>query len=480
MGKLIRKKNGKFSFGKMIAWLLLVLLIIGGAFGFKVYQDIQAVRQSVVVNDVEVENLRGDDRLEIADGEPLNILLIGTDDDTLERDTSDGYVSRSDTLMMVTLNPANHTTKILSIPRDTLTTIGDDPSPDKINHAFAYGGAELTIDTVQNYLQVPIDYYAVVNMTGLTDLIDAIGGIEVTSPLTFEYRGTGFKKGETREVNGVKAMNFARMRYDDPEGEVGRQNRQKIVVKAVVDKLLSFDAITYYPQLLRVISENVRTNFDVTTALNIYQKYLPALDNISAIQFSEREETYINEVFYFHIPLNARLQVSNEIRQQLSMPALALSDLEDPLDSDIEVATTKVSIIFNQYPTGLTEDQTEEIFAMQEEAQSLRNTTNVDPEYVPPVNNNNNQESIYYPPVSSTPPVESVQPEEPIDPVEPPVSSQPPVSEPPEVSEPTVPVEPEVPVEPVEPTEPESSVEAPPVSSAPPEEVIPESSVIGE
>ncbi|MGO4937552.1 LCP family glycopolymer transferase [Fundicoccus sp. Sow4_H7] len=459
MKKLFKKKSGKISFLKIFGWLVLFTLIIVGGFAIKVYQDIQAVRQSITVETVEVENLR-EDEVSIEEGEPLNILLIGTDDDELARNVRDGYVGRSDTLMMITLNPQNRTTKFLSIPRDALAMV--EGSPDKINHAYAYGGAELTIETVQDFLGVPIDYYAVVNMSGLMSLIDAVGGIEVTSPLTFEYRGTGFVKGETREVNGVKAMNFARMRYDDPEGEIGRQNRQKIVVKAVIDKLLSFDTITTYPEVLKVVSQNVRTNFDIATALNIYQNYLPALENISAIQFSGMEETYINEVFYFHIPISSRLQIGNEIRQQLSLSPLVASDLFDPLDSDQEIPTTKVAIIFNQYPTGVSQEETDRILAIQQEAQQLREYNETEPEVVP------DYLETYRPPVSQpTYPPESYNPPE--SSYNPPETSQPPVEQPsepelPPVSEPEPPVsEPEPPV-----SEPE-----PPASSVPVEESLP-------
>ncbi|WP_124058593.1 LCP family protein [Vaginisenegalia massiliensis] len=434
------KTNGKLNTKRLGLSLLVVCLIgfaltIGQAY-FHLSSTLNSIKEEVVV-----KNLRGK-KVSVKDGEPLNILLLGTDDDNLARKAQDGYVSRSDTLMIVSLNPKTHTTKMLSIPRDTYTVMKGQDGPDKINHAYAFGGVELSIDTVQNYLHVPIDYYAVVNMNGLVELVDAVGGIEVTSPLTFEYRGTKFVKGQKRKVNGVKAMNFARMRYDDPEGEMGRQTRQKMVIKALVDKMLSLDAVSNYPRLLEVIAKNTRTNFDLSTALNIYKSYLPALENIASVKFEELEDLYVDEIFYFYIPLSARVKVANELRQHTGLSPIKISDLVDPLAKDQPNFVKASAIVINQYPTGLSQEQMDAIQSKQQSVQEIRSVEN----YVPPT---------YQPgPISPAYPV-NPRPE----PTTPPNSdtvAPPPVTDAP-VTEP-------VPAPPVE-TTPPTPVPTPPVSS---------------
>src|SRR5699024_5157813 len=157
-----------------------------------------------------VQNIR-DTNVQITEGDPINVLVVGTDGGA-ERQEDDGYVSRSDTLMLINLNPETGTTKMVSIPRDTITNIDGQDEPDKINHSYAYSETDLIIDTLKEFLQVTIDYYFVVNMNGLSEMIDVIGEIEIESPLSFEYRGTEFHEGARREVDDVKAMNFARMR----------------------------------------------------------------------------------------------------------------------------------------------------------------------------------------------------------------------------------------------------------------------------
>lgn len=448
MKKYFVNRSGKFSFWKLSRNILILLVLVIAAVAGKVVSDINQTIDSVS-QEVQIKNIR-QNKVDIAEGDPINVLLIGTDGSE-ERTEVDGDVSRSDTMILVSLNPQTKSTKLLSIPRDAMALIDTIEAPDKINHAFAYGGVELTIDTVQEFLDVPIDYYAVINMDGLVELIDAIGGIEVTSPLTFDYRGTGFIEGESREVNGLKAMNFSRMRYDDPEGEIGRQNRQKIVIKAVIDKALALDTISTYPDILKVVSKNVQTNLDLTTALSISQEYLPALENISSISFEVMEDMYLDEIFYFYIPLNARVKVANEIRQHSMLAPISIADLVDPIGEDNSHYAKTASIVVNQYPSGLTNEQLAEIENSQNSLQTIR-------------------ENNYYEPVQPT----YVSPNYPA-PSTPAVPQTPPPTTPQVPTTPTEPSEPEIPVTPVDPVEPEVPVtpDEPPVTPQPNEPVEP-------
>lgn len=445
MKKFFTNKAGQFSYMKLIRNIIIVVVLIGAAVAGKVIGDINRTVGSVT-QEVAIQSIR-EQEVDIDKGDPLNILLIGTDG-SATRTAEDGDISRSDTIMIVSLNPATKSTKLLSIPRDSYALIDGIETPEKINHAFAYGGAELTIDTIQNYLDIPIDYYAVINMDGLVEMIDAIGGIEVTSPLTFDYRGTGFVKGETREVDGIKAMNFARMRYDDPLGEVGRQDRQKIVIKAIIDKMITLDAVTSYPEILQVISKNIQTNLNLTQAVSIAQQYLPALENISSVQFEALNELYVDEVFYFYIPLSSRVKVANEIRQHSNLSPIGFADLASPMDENVTTIAKTMAIVMNQYPTGLSEEQMSSILTSQESVRSIRETEYYEPEPT-------------YPPTTWTPPVNQVPttppPAPPVTPVEPtPTEPQP---QPPVVEEPPVTPAPPVVEEPVPP--------APPVESVP-------------
>jgi LCP family protein required for cell wall assembly len=115
-------------------------------------------------------------------------------------------------MLVITVNPEKKTTKILSIPRDTRTKLVVSINPnknrlDKINATYTYGAIEMTIDTVENFIDVPIDYYVQVNMEGFRDIVTAVGGIHVDNKYEFELDGITLKTGPQR-LNGIKALQY--------------------------------------------------------------------------------------------------------------------------------------------------------------------------------------------------------------------------------------------------------------------------------
>ena len=388
--KLTRQQRFKSGPNTKIPWrialsLICIVILLLGTLAGKYFADLnhaftrvnQEADQPAGTTKVEVQKIRPKEA-SLEEGEPINFLLLGTDDDGRGRDESKGYVSRSDSMMILSLNPKTRTTKLLSIPRDVYTFIQGQDGPDKINHAYAFGGVNLTIDTVQNFLNVPIDYYAVINMQGLEQLVDAVGGIDITSPLTFTYQESSFVEGQTRHVDGWNAMNFARMRYDDPEGETGRQNRQKLVIKALVDKLTSVESVTNFPKLMEVVGKNIKTNIDLKEALTIYKKYTPALQTITSIKFEGLEDLYLNEVYYFYAPMSSRLKVANELRRNSGLTPITAANLRDPLGDDSGSATAQSMVsrtsklIINQYPTGFSDSELQQVSQTQTSAQTIR------------------------------------------------------------------------------------------------------------
>ncbi|WP_255782067.1 LCP family protein [Lactiplantibacillus plantarum] len=173
----------------------------------------------------------------LAQERSVSILLLGTDTGALGR----SYKGRTDTMMIMTLNPQKKTTTIVSLPRDMKVNLPDYPedSPAKINAAYAFGGVKESVKTVQEHFDVPIDYYVLVNMGGMEKAINQVGGVDVKSPLTFDYERAHFQKGKTYHLNGSNALKFSRMRYDDPQGDYGRQQRQRIVIMALLKKSVS-------------------------------------------------------------------------------------------------------------------------------------------------------------------------------------------------------------------------------------------------
>lgn len=201
---------------------------------------------------------------------PVSILLLGTDTGALGRD----YKGRTDTMMIMTLNPQKKTTTIVSLPRDMKVDLPDypDDSPAKINAAYTYGGVKESVKTVQKHFNIPIDYYVLVNMGGLEKAINQVGGVDVTSPLTFDYEGVHFTKGKTYHLNGSNALKFSRMRYDDPQGDYGRQQRQRLIITALLKKSISYKTVLNQ-RFLRTISDSSQTDLTFNNMVTLAKNY---------------------------------------------------------------------------------------------------------------------------------------------------------------------------------------------------------------
>lgn len=327
-----RSNRGKNKVVKIILWVLLVAVIGVGAYLAKAYYDVGNTA-SKIYNKVSIDNKR-EEEVDVAEAtHPISFLLLGVDTGTAEETRTEQ--GRSDTVMVCTINPNTRTTTLLSIPRDTYASIiGYEDSHDyegdyydKINHAYAFGGTEMSINSVQNFLDIPIDYYVEVNFDGLVDVVDAIGGIEITSPLTFDFYGPQFIEGETRVFTGYEALQFSRMRKQDPEGDLGRQRRQQMVIKAILDKVLSMGSLVNYKDLLKSVEDNVQTNVSLDEIISIAGGYRNALENFEQ-EYLTGSEVYIDEIYYYYVDPEERLRISNLFRKELELSTITLKELE--------------------------------------------------------------------------------------------------------------------------------------------------------
>lgn len=255
----------------------LVVIVILGVGGFLTYSYIKT--QNLVndsYKDAHNNQLR-DANDQIANGKPISVLLLGTDTGAFNR-TERG---RTDTLILATVNPTQKKTTLISIPRDTRTPIAGYPQLGqiKINAAYAYGSTGTAMNTVQKLVDNPVDYYVLINMGGLEKLINKVGGVDVKSPLTFDFEGYQFKKGKTYHMNGKKALEFSRMRHEDPQGDYGRQTRQRLVIMALIKKIAK-PTILANDKLLEELSKNVQTNLKFTQLRDMALNYRDASKDV--------------------------------------------------------------------------------------------------------------------------------------------------------------------------------------------------------
>ena len=263
-----------------IVGVIFALTLVAVGVGAKVYFDVKGsvdhTYESVERTEPAVAR---DKEVDLKNQEAFSVLLLGIDTGDLGR-TEQG---RSDTMMVATVNPSDKKTTLVSIPRDTYVPIVGYGTEDKINHAYAFGGAAMSMDTVASYLDIPVDHYVAINMKGLKELVDAVGGITVGNDMEFTQDEYTFKHGQIT-LDGDMALSYSRMRYDDPRGDYGRQERQRTIVMGVVNKLLSMDGITKYQEVLSAVESNMKTDMTFNTMKTIALNYRDAFTNVKTEQ----------------------------------------------------------------------------------------------------------------------------------------------------------------------------------------------------
>lgn len=303
------KKSRKLTFNIIIG--ISLFLIIGVCvYGFSVYRSVANTLNSTHEPLNHEVSKNRDLKINFSEQDSISILLLGVD----ERESDRG---RSDSLILLTVNPKDQSSKMVSIPRDTRTEIAGQGKEDKINHAYSFGGVETTIETVEDFLDVPIDFYIELNMESFKDIVNSLGGVKVNNAHDFTYDGKRFTEGQL-QINGTDALKYSRMRSDDPRGDLGRQDRQRLIIQAVINKGANIKSLANYNDFLDVIAENVRTNLTFTDMKEIQSNYKAARQNIQQVQING-EGTEINGVYYYVVSQSERTELSSMLKQHLNV-----------------------------------------------------------------------------------------------------------------------------------------------------------------
>ena len=239
-----QKRIKKKKWPKVVGIVLLLFILVGGAYSYSVWHTLNKSVNSMY-KDLNRNTDKRNENLQLSKQEPFSILMLGVD----ERKGDSG---RSDSIIILTVNPEIKSVKMLSIPRDTRTEIIGHGTLDKINHAYAFGGIKMSMDTMENFLDIPIDYFMEINMEGFKDIVDAVGGVTVENNLDFTYENVHFAKG-TINLDGVDALKYSRMRYEDPNGDFGRQERQRQIIQGILKKGASISTLANYSNYSRCV-----------------------------------------------------------------------------------------------------------------------------------------------------------------------------------------------------------------------------------
>jgi len=236
-----RKRHWRRRCGVVVA-ILLVLALLVGLFAYSwVNKRIQ-----------HVDALSG-----AADTAGQTYLIVGSDSREGWKYDDGTTGARTDTIMVLHKAP-NGVVNLISIPRDSYVAIpGHDKN--KINAAFAYGGAQLLVETVEELTGLTIDAYMEVGLTGVADLVDALGGVELCYDEDVDdWRSKLEWTAGCHVADGDTALAFARMRYSDPLGDIGRAARQRQLVGAVVDGVFTKQVVANPFHAMRVADSGLQ------------------------------------------------------------------------------------------------------------------------------------------------------------------------------------------------------------------------------
>ena len=299
---------------KFLLWTLVIVgivLLVGGGFAYYIYSDVTKTLDAVHKPLNREKSDKREEKVNIADQKPISILMMGVD----QRENETG---RSDSLILFTLKTKQKSMKMTSIPRDSYTEIVGKGKKDKINHAYAFGGINMAVKTVENFLNIPVDHYIEVNMAGFKDIVDAVGGVDVNNDLDFQYENIHFEKGNIH-LDGTKALHYSRMRYDDPRGDFGRQMRQRQVIQAVIKKGANVSSLASYGDVLKAIEKNVKTSLTQEQMFEIQKNYKDCMENSEEIQIPGDGHKAADGIWYYYVPEAAKQDLTNKLRAHLEL-----------------------------------------------------------------------------------------------------------------------------------------------------------------
>lgn len=281
-----------------LVFMLLCVIIAGGA---TFYSFLSSLSKNVRENPNGVKPIAVKSK-----DDPVNILVMGLDiGNSGVKSDYDG--KRTDTIILMHYNPKDEEVNMVSIPRDTLVKING--KNQKINAAHVLGGVPYLVSCVEQILDIKINYYGKVNYEGFREIVNILGGVDMTISQRMDYDDTAqnlhihFKKGEVIHLDGKKAEEFFRWRENNDgtglaDGDLGRIKNQQLFIQKVMDKFKSVSIVTKLPDILKAIPKYTETNMDSENIL----KYGLAVSKVdkNKIKFStiQGDAVYIDGVSY--------------------------------------------------------------------------------------------------------------------------------------------------------------------------------------
>ena len=233
--------------------------------------------------------------------------------------------SRSDVNQLMVVNPKTGKVLLVSTPRDYYVTLSDMPQctlPDKLTHAGVYG-INVSVDTINALYGVNIDYYIRLNFTSLMTLVDAIGGVDVDSPVAFTAGKYTFVQG-MNHLNGAQALAFSRARHPFETGDRQRGIDQQVVITAILKKLTQPSSLINYGAIVSAVSGSVQTSMTPDQISALVKRQLTSGTNwsiqtmsVNGADGSDYTCSYPHEKLYVMLPDQTTITAAKQAIQKV-------------------------------------------------------------------------------------------------------------------------------------------------------------------
>lgn len=285
-------KNKKKIWSRICIGLLVVIVLIIGGIAWTIHSNLSKVEKVEI--DKENLSINKEDLAKYENSEEIiNIALFGVD-------TVEGESGRTDSIMILTLDTVHKKIKLTSIMRDSYVNI-EGYGMDKINHAYAYGKAQLSLKTINQNYGLDVDKYALVNFNSLSKIVDILGGVELEITDEEVAHINGIDSAGVYTLNGAQALAYSRIRYASG-GDYVRTERQRNVINALFNKGITMPA-TSYLSILNEVLPYIQTNMSATEIISLATNTLGLITNPTIEQArlpldGYSEGSTINGIYY--------------------------------------------------------------------------------------------------------------------------------------------------------------------------------------
>ncbi|MFD2044496.1 LCP family protein [Ornithinibacillus salinisoli] len=300
--------------------ILVIILSVSGGYLTHLY-----IKTENMVNESQEEIIRESDKSQLRSEkvnpvqDNVSVLFLGID--TSEH-RNYGEKSRTDAIILATFNKQDHSVKLLTIPRDTYVYVPEVNYNTKINHAHFYGGPKATLETVEEFLHIPVDYYVRMNFDAFVEVVDALDGVMFDVPYEIIESDSHDQKKAIhlspgyQKLNGEEALALARTRKYD--SDVDRGKRQQEMIKAIVSKATSLTSVLKLSNIVDSIGDNLTTNLSFQEIRGFISYGLDKEINIDTLNF-KGSGIYMDGAWFYKVEEESRKQIQQELNMHLNL-----------------------------------------------------------------------------------------------------------------------------------------------------------------